>query len=797
MSTVKLCYAIPALTKEKKQTTAQEYLQLKQKHKDQIVFYRIGEFYELFFDDAIQVAQQLNLNLTSRGKHAGDDVPMCGIPVGVKDLYISRLLKNNQKIALYEQKHDDEHEMYVRYLKQIYTPGTLTDEMLLTQAQNNFLAAIYMQNNKIGFSIVDLSTGELIVQNILLDQLESTLSHWQPAEILLDEQEDINIMKMKWHFKVTKVRMSDSLYMLESTIRSMYANDFQLVFKDIESLGMLQKLSLQSLLEYVQLTQCMQHVYLKKPKCLIDRTFLYIHQSSKDSLELIYSTGGKKESGLLNLINQTLTPMGSRRMIQLINAPFVNRSIIEKRLNYLDLFLQKYDNVLHLRKILGSVYDIERILVRIYNSHEKKIDYVNLLVSMQRLCKVGEFLPMEFMREYADIVSQLESIAQFLAKHISTDVNNILNLSTHTEYQAMQYEFTAITKSIEMLEEQVKADVGASATIRMIQGLDYIIEIPSRNKNAVPYSFQCIQTLSTSKRYTTAALQDLNYKNKQIQINLNDIEQAVLKNIAADLQNYKIAFQHICEFIADLDIYLSFAYISREFNYIKPIISNDKTLHIVGGRHPVLYSKNKALVQNNCRLTENELTMLLTGPNMSGKSTYMKQLAHIIILTQMGCFIPAENACIGIVDAIYTRLGANDDITEDKSTFMCEMSEMSYILEYATEKSFVIIDEIGRGTTPTEGEAIARAILKYLHTELRARTIFATHFHTLGSLNDELTDNRILLRYMSTNNSDLLHIEYQYKLIEGLSNCSYGLAVANKARIPDGIIQMAIQYLHK
>lgn len=784
------------MTKEKKQTTAQEYLQLKQKHKDQIVFYRIGEFYELFFDDAVDVAQQLNLSLTSRGKHHGEDVPMCGIPAGAKDLYISRLLKQNKRIALYEQKHDDEHDLYVRYLKQIYTPGTLTDEMLLTQTQNNFLATIYMKNNKIGFSTVDLSTGELIVQHILLEQLESTLVHWQPAEILMDENEDINIMKLKWHFKVSRVRMHENLNLFEAIIQGMYTHDVQGVLQDLSSLDILQKLSLQSLLEYVQLTQCMQHVYLKKPKCLIDRTYLYIHQSAKDSLELMHSTSGKKEAGLLNLINQTLTPMGSRRMIQLINAPYVNKAIIEKRLHFLDLFINQYNNVLQLRKLLGNVYDVERILVRIYNSQEKKIDYVNLLVSLKKLTQAHELLPREFMKEYDDVIKQLEIISQFLEKNISTDVNNILNLNTHTEYHEMQYEFMAITKSIEMLEAQVQSEVGSSATIRMIQGLDYVIDIPARNKHTVPYNFQCIQTLSGSKRYTTESLQELNYRYKQIQMSLNEMESSILKRVSVDLQNYKVALQHICEFISDVDIYLSFAYISHEYNYIKPILNNDKTLHIVKGRHPVLYSKNKFFVANNCRLTNDELTMLLTGPNMSGKSTYMKQLAHIIILTQIGCFIPAENACIGIVDAIYTRLGSNDDITEDKSTFMCEMSEMSYILQHATEKSFLIIDEIGRGTTPIEGEAIARAILKYLHTHMRARTIFATHFHNLGNLNDELNSNHMLLKHMSTKNTDMLHIEYIYELIDGLSHCSYGLAVANQARIPDDVIQMAIRYLH-
>lgn len=783
------------MTKEKKQTTAQEYLQLKQKHKDQIIFYRIGEFYELFFDDAIQVAQQLNLSLTSRGKHHGNEVPMCGIPVGSKDLYISRLLKQNKKIALYEQKHDDEHDLYIRYLKQIYTPGTLTDEMLLTQAQNNFLAAIYVQNNKVGFSTVDLSTGELVVQHILLEQLESTLSHWQPAEILIDENEDINIMKLKWHFKISRVRMHDNLNLFESILQNMYEHDVRSVLHDMNLLDMLQRLSVQSLLEYIQLTQCMQHVYLKKPKCLIDRTFLYIHQTAKDSLELIYSTSGKKESGLLNLINQTLTPMGSRRMIQLINAPYVNKALIEKRLHFLELFMNQYDKVLQLRKSLSNVYDVERILVRIYNAQEKKIDYVNLLISMKKLSQVHEMLPKEFRNEYEDVIKQLDIIAQFLEQNISTDVNNILNLNTHADYNNMQYEFMAITKSIEMLESQVQSEVGSSATIRMIQGLDYVIDIPSRNKHAVPYHFQCIQTLSGSKRYTTEALQELNYRYKQIQMSLNEIENNILKRVANDLQQYKIALQHICEFISDLDIYLSFAHVSYEYKYIKPILNNEKTLHIVQGKHPVLYSKNQFFVANNCRLTQDELTMLLTGPNMSGKSTYMKQLAHMIILTQMGCFIPAENACIGIVDAIYTRLGSNDDITDDKSTFMCEMSEMSYILQHATEKSFLIIDEIGRGTTPVEGEAIARAILKYLHTQLCARTIFATHFHNLGNLNDELIDKHILLKHMSTHNIDLLHIEYMYKLIDGLSNCSYGLAVANQARIPEGVIKMAMQYL--
>lgn len=783
-------------------STAQEYLELKTKHKDQLILYRIGEFYELFFDDAVQVAQELNLTLTNRGKHKGEDVPMCGIPAHARDTYLSRLLKQNKKIALYEQKHDDEADLYVRYLKQIYTPGTLVDEMLLEQNLNNFLVSIYKIDKKIGFAIVDLSTGEVIVQHVIVDQIESVLEHWSPTEILIDHSMDMHLLKIKWHFKITKVYMENDLVGFEKLLKDLYIKDAQLVKKILENLDAIEKLSMQALLRYVKMTQCMHAVYLKHPKCLTDKTYLYIHQAAKDALELMYSTSGRKESGLLALVNQTLTPMGSRKMVQRLNAPLIDINDINKRLGFLNHFVENRYQTESVREILCNVYDMERILVRIYTGQEKKMDYINVLLSLQSLLKAAKYLSREFLEQFASELVIIQEIESFLSDQISTDSSNILNLKTHGEYSRLQAEFRLITKGYEEVEERSQGEIGSAVKLRTVQGLDYILEIPLKLINRVPYHYKLVQTLSNCRRYTNDDLIGFNFRYKQCQFELSELEKHVLAKLSERLRGYKDAMTKVCEFAAELDIYMSFAHVSLEYEYTKPSMSLDKKLIIANAKHPVLFSLNRHFTPNNCELTEDCSSVVLTGPNMSGKSTYMKQLAQIIILAQMGCFVPADMACIGVVDAIYTRLGSSDDITDNKSTFMCEMSEMSYICEHATDKSFLIVDEIGRGTTPEEGEAIARAMLIYLHTQVRARLIFATHFHAIASVNNEMKITMdksfdIQFKCMRTRNKDQLHIDYLYILDDGVSDCSYGLAVAKKANIPSEVINMAIKYLNE
>ena len=783
-------------------STTQEYLNLKNKHTDQLIFYRIGEFYELFFDDAVQVAQQLSLTLTRRGKHRGSDVPMCGIPAHALNTYLSRLLKQNKKVALYEQKHDSESDIYVRYLKQIYTPGTLIDEMLLEQNINNFLASIYKINDKIGFAIVDLSTGEVMVQHILSNQIESLLEQWNPAEILLDHSVDTDLLKLKWHTKISQIHMSQDLTNFENTLKDLYIKDFHIIKQIVENLDTLEKLSMQALLQYIQITQSTHSVYLKHPKCLIDKTYLYIHQTAKDALELMCSSSGKKEAGLLALINQTLTSMGSRKMIQRLNAPFIDIAEIRKRHNFLAYFIEHTTQTKAIRESLKKVYDIERILVRIYTNQEKKMDYINILISMQGLLKAAQYLPSDFLEQFKNEISGIKEIESFLSKQINIDANNILNLTTHTDYYNLNAELNVITKDYTEIELSAQSDIGSTVKMKAVQGMDYILEVPLKLVSRVPYHYKLIQTLQNAKRYTHDDLIGLNFRFKHCQLNLAELEKHILIKIAAYLHSYKNILSKICDFAAELDIYMSFAFVSLEHGYTKPNMTTDKCLIIKKGCHPVLSGLNKNFIPNDCDLTNESSTMVITGPNMSGKSTYMKQLSHIIIMAQMGCFIPSSSGTLGITDAIYTRLGAYDDITENKSTFMCEMLEMSNIFMHATENSFLIIDEIGRGTTPEEGYAIARAMLIYLHVNLRARTIFATHFHALKHINEEIRMNPhyvydIQFKCMRISKKDNLAIDYLYLLEDGVSDYSYGLAVAHKAGIPAQIIDMSIKYLGK
>lgn len=762
-------------------------MHLKQKHAQHLVMYRIGEFYELFFEDAETVSQELNLSLTKRGKYNGRDVPMCGIPAHVKDIYLSKLVKRNHKIALYEQSHDEDAKSYARYLRQIYTPGTLTDDTMLAQQYNNFLVSIYMSAiDQIGFAIVDISTGEVIVQQITLDQLHSLVEHWNPSELLVDSTFDTHLLPLKWRTKTTVRAFSSDINNFEQVLTSVYMEDYQSMLSHTEHLKHLEKLALQELFKYLKFTQCSHAVYLKSPQQVNDRSYLYVHQSARDSLELIKSLSGRKEAGLLHMINQTITSIGSRRMIQLLNAPLVDQELIEQRLEQVELFLNCFEQTQTIRKIFSKVHDLERLLVRIYTNQEKRVDFVNLLQTIRAIRELNTVLPVKYLAKYADLYQKIEHIYEILDQIITDDVDHILKLNTNKEYKALLDESMALERAMLDLENSYQDSIASSVKIKHIQGLDYVIEIPTRHAGKASFDLQCVQTLSNCKRFTTHKLTEMNIHSKQLQMSTKQMELDLLKRLGQTMSSFKETFVKICNFIAELDIYTAFAYVSKKYNYTRPKLTYEKILHIEQGRHPVMISMYDQFVPNDCDMSA-QRTMLLTGPNMSGKSTYMKQTAQIIILAQMGCFVPASKSVIGLTDGIYTRLGSYDDITEHKSTFMCEMSEMSYIFKNATERSFLIIDEIGRGTSPEEGYAIASSILNYLDKKLKARVIFATHFHKLA----QIYNGEMMCKYMLTEDAHNLQINYKYKLTDGVSHCSYGLAVAKQAGLPNEVIEYA------
>lgn len=796
---------------QKKKGIAEEYLQLKTLHSDQLLFFQVGEFYEVFFDDAIAVSQRLNINLTKRGKYNDTDIPMCGIPIHTKELYLSKLIHQNQKIALYDQevalreRGDGEVDSeYIRTLKQIYTPGTLTDDSMLAK-NNNFLASVYLNaSNKdneneneiiVGLSIVDLSTGEFFAQELLLDELETALMRWNPKEILYSQDYDMKMLNHSWYPKVTHRDYEKNLKTMPDILNELKEIQDSEINIDIK-FSDAEKMAMQEILKYILYTHVHQKVYLRQPKRIQSQNFLYIHSTAKESLELTRSLGGKAEGGLLYLINQTVTPLGSRCLTQQLSSPLVDKERIEKRLDLVQFFVENFKITEHVRGLLKNVHDVERSLTRIYMRTEKRVDFGNLLGSLKYVIQLLE-MSNPFVELYAQMHDEIKDIILILERYIDTSELNIINQSSHPDYLRLHTQYDQILAQITALQSDYKAETEASSLIvKFVQGSGYIIEVSAKESSKLGYKFEGIQNLTHTRRYTTSTLNELSMRVRHIQNDLQALEKQILNELAEQIAKHKKQLLRVCEFISYLDLFTTFAYVAVQEEYTRPLLTHQITLNIKQGRHPILASrKKKKFIANDCKLDLSSRVMLLTGPNMSGKSTYMKQNLQIVILAQMGCFVPAHSALIGIADAIFTRLGAYDDISQDQSTFMQEMSELSMILKRATQHSVLILDEIGRGTTPKEGGAIAQATLEYLCSKLKARSLFATHFNKIGVLQEKYPS--LLLRCMETKEIDELNLEYTYHLQEGVCHSSYGMAVAKQAGLPDELVNNALKYMRE
>jgi DNA mismatch repair protein MutS len=786
-----------------------QYLEIKKDHPDEIVFFRLGDFYETFDQDAEITSKELDIVLTSRNVAKGQRIPMAGIPFHAADNYISKLINKGYHIAICEQVGDQPDKgLFSRKVVRIVTPGTLIESGLIKTESNNYLVSIITDTNKAGFAYLDMSTGEFSVTEIPLDnsynKLFAEISRLHPSEILVPESSTIPldnkffITKLPdWKFEIGRCEQFIINHFEVSNV-----NGFGLENKPfaISAAG--------SILNYVKDNEPLSLNLFTNLKVYSLGDFMILDDSTRRNLELTETLrGGNEKGSLLQIIDKTSTSMGKRLIRNWINQPLIDSKNISDRLNALDYFYN--DGLLRAEifSILKSISDMERIINRVISSHAQPRDLVALRFSFGQIPKIAELL-----RQGSELITQLttpyspcDAEYKLLEESIVEEPPATIQHSgvIRPGYSDELDNILAATKNsrewIANLENSERSRTGIkSLKVGYNKVYGYFIEVTKSFLSQVPPEYIRKQTLVNAERFITPELKEYETIVLNAEERIREVENRLFQGVCQILAKSAENILRTSQFIAVLDVIVSFAQISLENKYNRPEIFNDTRLIIKGGRHPVVERTQFQIsyVPNDTNFNVEEIIHIITGPNMSGKSTYLRQVALITLMAQIGCFVPAESAQIGIIDRIFTRIGAQDEIHAGQSTFMVEMIEMANILHNATNNSLLILDEIGRGTSTYDGLSIAWAVLEYIHNHpnLRAKTLFATHYHELIKLAEILPK---IKNYNIAVNETGKQVVFLHKIIEGGTDKSYGIHVAQLAGIPPAVIQRANYLLEK
>ena len=803
----------------------EQYLTIKNKHKDALLFYRMGDFYELFFEDAIAASKALDITLTKRGKTNGMDIPMCGVPFHSADNYLPKLIKKGFNVAVCEQTETIEEAKsnlkkgpLKREVVRIISPGTLTEDNLLDRNANNFLGAISDVNGSISISWVDVSTGCFKSRNLQKENnqkqlLTNLLLRMNFSEILVSDAMQLNIISEEWHSIIKK--QSSSLFHYSSCLQQICSYFSIMSLEGIGKFSDGEVIAAGVLLSYLKLTQCGKLPILSMIKNESENNFLEIDYFTQKSLEILSNLSGETKGSLITSLDETKTAGGARLLKQRITEPFYKVVEIEKRYNLINWFLNNDIDIFKLQNNLENIPDIERSLSRVSLLRGSPKDLSILCNGLLNVKQIYEII-ISFKDRLNqapllnNILNQI-SVDYSLFEEIKNSLKKDLPLSTKEGgfirdgyddnldklRNLRNNELEEITKLQNKYSDLTNVN---SLKIKYNRMLGYHIEVRAVHDKALRDKdiFIHRQTTAQTSRFTTI---ELNEAENQL-INSYDksisIEMDIFKNFTNQIINEGKKILDIASAISELDIGIMVVKQSKDRDYVCPKILENKTLEIIEGRHPVVETQMKlsdnSFISNDCILNKDDFLWLITGPNMAGKSTYLRQNALIVIMAQAGLFVPAKEANIGVFDKIFSRVGASDDLAKGQSTFMIEMIETSLILNTASEKSLVILDEIGRGTATFDGLAIAWSVLDFLHNKIKPRTLFATHYHELTSLKEDL--NHLSCHKMSIkewNNS----IIFMHKIIEGEADKSYGIHVAQLAGLPFEVIKKATQLLSK
>ena len=789
----------------------QHYLKTKEEYKDCILFYRLGDFYEMFFDDALVVSKELELTLTGKDCGQAERAPMCGIPFHAAETYLNRLVANGHKVAICEQVEDPKQAKGIvkREVIRIVTPGTNLNTQALDETKNNYLMSIVYLGEKIGVSIADFSTGDYFVTELSSgSELIDEINKFVPSEIITNEYFSMSGIDL--------TAVNDKLGITMSTLDSWYFDEDTSIKKLLThfKVGVLDGLGLKdytagtiaagALLLYLYEMQkgSVDHITSIVP--YTTGKYMLIDSSSRRNLELVETMREKQKKGsLLWVLDKTKTAMGARALRSMIEQPLINKEDILKRQAGIEECNNRAIDREEIREYLNPVYDLERIMTKISCKSANPRDLIAFRNSLEMLPHIKKLIGTMESDLFAECFANLDDLADIYSLISSAIVEEppitireagIIKEGYSKEADELRRAKTEGKEWLAQLEAREKEATGIkNLKVKYNKVFGYYLEVTNSFKNLVPADWVRKQTLTNAERYTTDELKKLEdvilgAEDKLCSLEY-DLFNEVRDSIAAEVRRIKSTARAI----AEIDVYTALSVVAQQYNYVKPAINEKGIIDIKNGRHPVVEKmiRNDMFVANNTYLdnAKNRIS-IITGPNMAGKSTYMRQTALIVLMAQIGSFVPAQKANIGIVDRIFTRVGASDDLASGQSTFMVEMTEVANILRNATPKSLLILDEIGRGTSTFDGLSIAWAVVEYIANTkvLGAKTLFATHYHELTELEGTLDGVNNYCIAVKENGDDIVFLR---KIIKGGADKSYGIQVAKLAGVPDTVIERA------
>ena len=796
-----------------------QYFEIKEEHKDTILFFRLGDFYEMFFEDAKIASKELELTLTGRDCGQEERAPMCGVPYHSSESYIARLVSKGYKVAICEQVEDPNEAKGIvkRSVVRIITPGTVLENTMLDETCNNFICNIYISGNCAGACFCDISTGELYATHILdkqIQRIKDDLGKFMPKEILIGG--DVAILKNLSDFISDK--LSSSVEMLED--KEFDYNDCKQLLLDhfgkenFDKFGLVDKKetvsSIGALLKYLKQTQKKGLERINNIEIYTDKQFMSLDINTRRNLELVKTMmSGEKKGSLLWVLDKTKTAMGKRLIRNWIEMPLLSCTHIIKRQNAVEELNSDLILRANITENLSEVYDLGRLMTRMVYGSANGRDLRSLcstILSIRKIKDQIKYVKSDLLKEVYKLIDSLEDLEKtiddaivedppfsvkeggIIKKGFSEEIDYLNNIMKNGK---------GYIASIEAREREKTKIPKLKVGYNKVFG--YYIEVTNSFKDKVPESYIRKQTLSNCERYITQELKDLEGKILGAKEKVIQLEYEVFDDIRKKVANELIRIENTSKAISILDVLCSFSEVSTKNKYSRPDINLEGKIIIKDGRHPVVEKllNGAPFVPNDVVLDrEQNRVNIITGPNMAGKSTYMRQTALIVLMAQIGCFVPASYANIGIVDSIFTRVGASDDLASGQSTFMVEMSEVAHILKNATKDSFLILDEIGRGTSTFDGMSIARSVLEYVanKSKLGAKTLFATHYHELTELESLLDGVKNYNIAVKKRGDDITFLR---RIIPGGADDSYGIQVAKLAGIPNIVVARAKQILEE
>ena len=789
----------------------QQYKKIKEEYQNEILMFRLGDFYEMFFEDAKIASKELGLTLTKRNKEKGQDVPLAGVPYHSVASYIAKLVEKGYSVAICEQVEDPKSATGIvkREVTRVITPGTIIDVDFLDKNNNNYIACIKINTieNMLAIAYADITTGEFSVFEIkdknFFEKGLAEINKIQASEILLDEKtysEYIGILEERISFSGVKFTEIKNVKKAEDYLSSyfdiMSVEAFSLKSKDMAISAAA------NLLHYIDDLQKGNELPFSKIEY---KNIMELNISTQNNLNLVPKRAEESKGTLLGVLDSCVTSIGSRELKKIIKNPFLDIEKIKERQFYVDYF---FNDVLlreNVREKLKDIYDIERIagkiiygtengkdLLSLKDSIRKSLETYKLLKEHQELKKIFE-LDIEIL---LDIYNKIELIIDVEAP-FSVREGGIIKDGYNSELDELRRISKLGKDFILEIEQRERERTGIKGLkIKYNKVFGYFIEVTKANEHLVPEDYIRKQTLVNSERYIVPDLKEYEEKVITAKSKIEALEYDLFKSLSSEIKEYIESLYKLANRIANLDIVSNFAHVATKNSYVKPEISEDNILEIKGGRHPIVESliASGSYVKNDIVLDEKNNLIILTGPNMSGKSTYMKQVALNIIMAHIGSYVAADYAKIPIVDKIFTRVGASDDLLTGQSTFMLEMTEVASILNNATEKSFIVLDEIGRGTSTYDGISIATAITEYIHNNIGAKTIFATHYHELTELEKEL-ERAINFRVEVKENGK--NVVFLREIVKGGADKSYGIEVARLSGVPKDVLNRSRKILKK